>query len=54
MREYRSFAEFWPFCLREPSRPQTRTLHYAGTSLVVVIALAAVVTGRWWLSRFCR
>jgi hypothetical protein len=53
MREYRSFAEFWPFCLREPSRPQTRTrtrtLHYAGTSLVVVIALAAVVTGRWWL-----
>ena len=49
MREYRSFAEFWPFYLREHSRPPTRALHYAGTSLVVLIALAAIVTGRWWL-----
>lgn len=46
MQRYRSFAEFWPFYLREHARPRTRALHYAGTSLVVAVALAALVTGR--------
>lgn len=46
---YSTFAEFWPFYLREHSQPKTRALHYAGTTLVVAIALFAVVTGRWWL-----
>jgi len=50
MREYRTFAEFWPFYLREHSKPRTRALHYAGTSLVIAVALSAAVTGRWlWL-----
>ena len=49
MREHRSFAAFWPHYLREHSRPATRALHYAGTSLVVLIAVAAVATGNWWL-----
>ena len=44
---YATFAEFWPFYLREHSRPRTRALHYVGTSLVVGIAAFAVVTGRW-------
>src|SRR5262245_54340391 len=49
-REYRSFGEFWPYYLREHSRPRTRALHYAGSSLVVAIAAFALVTGRyWWL-----
>ena len=48
-RQYRSFAEFWPFYLREHSKPRTRGLHYAGTSLVVVIALFALLTGRCWV-----
>jgi hypothetical protein len=43
---YSSFAEFWPFYLREHSKPRTRTLHYIGTSLVVAIAIYAVLTGR--------
>lgn len=47
---YRSFAEFWPFYLREHAKPRTRVLHYAGTSLVVAIAILALLTGRWaWL-----
>ncbi|HEX8214416.1 MAG TPA: DUF962 domain-containing protein [Allosphingosinicella sp.] len=49
MRIYRSFAEFWPFYLREHSSPRTRAMHYAGTSLVVLIASAALLTGSWWL-----
>jgi hypothetical protein len=49
MRTYRSFGEFWPFYLREHSKPRTRAFHYVGTSLVVALALAALVTGRWWL-----
>lgn len=49
MREYRSFAAFWPYYLREHARPGTRALHYAGTSLVILLAAAAAVTGRWWL-----
>ena len=49
-REYRSFGEFWPFYLREHSRPLTRALHYAGTTLVVGVMLFAAFTGRWsWL-----
>lgn len=48
-QRFNSFAEFWPHYLREHARPQTRALHYAGTSLVIAIALAAVLTGTWWL-----
>ena len=47
---YATFAEFWPFYLREHSRPLTRALHYVGTTLVVGLAVFALVTGRyWWL-----
>ena len=48
-RIYTTFAEFWPFYLREHSKPRTRALHYVGTSLVVALALAALVTANWWL-----
>lgn len=49
-RLYTSFTEFWPFYLREHSKVRTRVLHYVGTSLVVLIAIAAVLNGRWaWL-----
>ena len=43
-----SFAEFWPFYLREHSLPRTRALHYVGTTLVVMVAVFALMTGRWW------
>jgi hypothetical protein len=50
VHHYRSFAEFWPFYLREHSQARTRALHYVGTSLVVAIMLFAAVSGRLaWL-----
>ncbi len=48
-RTYTSFAEFWPFYLREHSRPATRRLHYIGTALVIALAIAALLTRNWWL-----
>jgi hypothetical protein len=49
MSRYTSFREFWPFYLREHAKPATRLLHVAGTSLVLLLALAAVLTQTWWL-----
>jgi len=44
-----TYSDFWPFYLGEHRRPATRAIHIFGTGLGLLILLAALVTGTWWL-----
>ncbi|RLQ95350.1 DUF962 domain-containing protein [Falsibacillus albus] len=48
MKEFHSFAEFWPFYLSQHSKKSTRAWHFVGTSFVFVcLILAAVLKNPW-------
>ena len=44
-----TYSEFWDFYVREHSKPLTRILHFAGTSLGLILLVFSVVTRRWYL-----
>jgi hypothetical protein len=64
--DFRSFEDFWPFYVREHSKPLTRWFHFAGTSAAIVALgawgktrkpayLAAALVGGYlpsWISHF--
>jgi hypothetical protein len=43
-----TYAEFWPYYLREHQAPATRAVHYAG-SLLALACLSAAPLDRWFL-----
>jgi hypothetical protein len=45
----RSYAEFWPFYVREHAAPGTRRLHFIGTAGVIAVAIATLASRLWWL-----
>ncbi len=47
---YRSFREFYPFYLSEHSNTVSRRLHFTGTSIALVLLIAAAITEMWWLA----
>ena len=46
---YSSFREFYPFYLSEHADRTCRRLHFAGSTLVLVVLVAALATQRWLL-----
>ncbi len=46
---YRTFAEFYPFYLREHANRTSRRLHFVGSSIAIALLVTAVVTQLWWL-----
>ncbi len=47
---YASFREFYPFYLGEHTNRICRRLHFVGSSLVLIVLIAACATAHWmWL-----
>jgi hypothetical protein len=46
---YQSFAEFWPFYIREHSRSGTRLLHLIGTAIGLMTMIYFIAAGKWYL-----
>jgi hypothetical protein len=46
---FKSFAEFWPYYLREHAKPATRALHFAGTGAGLLLTFVALISGNYWL-----
>jgi hypothetical protein len=49
---YRTFREFYPFYLNEHANPVCRRLHFIGSSLILLLIVAAVVRDAWALLWF--
>ncbi|MFM9878915.1 MAG: Mpo1-like protein [Burkholderiaceae bacterium] len=46
---YKTFADFYPFYLSEHSNQVSRRLHFVGTSIALVLLIAALATQTGWL-----
>jgi hypothetical protein len=44
----RNFQEFWPYYVREHSKPGCRLLHFIGSSAGIICLVATFLTGNLW------
>lgn len=49
MKEFESFAAFYPFYLSQHRDPTCRRLHVVGSSLVLATIVIAFGTQAWWV-----
>src|SRR5262245_38831073 len=47
-RRYERFSDFYPFYLSEHRNATSRRLHVLGTSIVIVVVLLSLASGRYW------
>ena len=48
--DFKTFTDFYPYYLSEHSNPTCRRLHYLGTTLVLALLVACLVSGAYaWL-----
>ena len=45
----RTFAEFWPYYVRQHAKPATRLLHAIGSTLAIVVIAIALAVDPWIL-----
>lgn len=43
-----TYHEFWPYYLREHAKPETRAIHYFGTTLATASLIALIFTSNFW------
>ncbi len=48
-KQFHTFADFYPFYLGEHTNRTSRRLHFAGSSIGIVLVAAALATQNWWL-----
>ena len=49
MKTIQSYADFWPYYLREHAQPATRGWHYVGTGFALALLVFLLVTQKWAL-----
>ncbi|MDO8954348.1 MAG: DUF962 domain-containing protein [Gammaproteobacteria bacterium] len=45
---FKSFAQFYPFYLDEHRHPLNRLLHFIGSSAIILVVFAVLITEKWW------
>lgn len=49
-KKYQTFSDFYPFYLSEHGNKVNRRLHFAGSTLVLIVIATALLTQNWlWL-----
>jgi hypothetical protein len=46
--KFESFAQFYPYYLTQHANPVSRTLHFIGSTLVLLTLAAVLATRSWW------